>query len=248
MNKNHSEIFPEFILPLDSLASEDFLPSEDSLAIKYSLPSEDSLASEDSFASEGFLPSEDSLAIKDSLASENSLAIEDSLASEDFLPSKNSIFSPEIDVDFLTGMPNNNTINARKKPKTSLSNATLNIHLSTDIPNHAIVTATVKVELNNYLKFLIEEELIDIVLQSSTWGMDRQFREGKRDDLLFYSPDQIITGDGTYTFSTVVPRSRLNEDSALINRRDEISTSISLVSFDMPLNIQIMTPVYFGYF
>jgi hypothetical protein len=77
-----SEIFPELPLPLDSIALED------------------SIVSEDFLASENFLASGDSLVSEDFLASENNFTSEYFLASQ------------EIDIDPLTGMVKNPTVNA----------------------------------------------------------------------------------------------------------------------------------------
>ena len=74
--------YPGLILPQDSLISEDFLASGDSLI------------------------SEDFLASGDSLVSEDFLASENNFTSEDFLAPQ------EIDVDTLTGMAKNPTVNA----------------------------------------------------------------------------------------------------------------------------------------
>jgi hypothetical protein len=117
------------------------------------------------------------------------------------------------------------------------------------MPNQARVTATVRVELSPWVRFLIQNELVDVVLQSSVWGIDGNIWNGRNDHLFNFS-DQIITGEGNYTFSTIVPRRLLNEDHSWFNRDDEIAASISLVSSDssFPLNIRTSTPIIRGEF
>jgi hypothetical protein len=94
MSQKNSEIFPELILPLDSIALEDSIDLEDSIV------SEDFLASVDSLVSENFLASGDSLVSEDFFTSENNFTSEYFLAPQ------------EIDVDSLTGMVTNTTVNA----------------------------------------------------------------------------------------------------------------------------------------
>jgi hypothetical protein len=152
--------------------------------------------------------------------------------------------------DPLTGIVNNPTVNTPPPKKvTSLHNAQLDINLSTGIPDHARVTATVRVELSKTAIRLIEDDEVDFILQSSLWGIDGNLFNGDNDNL-FYFDDQEITKEGTYTFSKIVHLSDLDEDHSWVNDTDEISASISLVCFEplVPLNIQTMTPIWEGKF
>ncbi|WP_445246394.1 hypothetical protein [Microcoleus sp. OTE_8_concoct_300] len=200
------------------------------------------IASEDSLTLEDSLDSEDSLASVDSTALEDSLASEDSLDSEDSLASGNRIFSQEIEVDSLTGMPNDPTVNTRV---TALKNARLQIDLFGRRQSLARVTATIKVELDT-LAILLNSNFL---LQSSVWGIDGGIFSNGNDHLFNFS-NQIITGEGTYAFSRVVPRSVLNEDRSWFNNCDEIAASFNLVSYDsfFPVNKKAMTPILTGYF
>jgi hypothetical protein len=110
--------------------------------------------------------------------------------------------------------------------------------------NPKIVTASVKVELSNS-----DINSGGLRLQSSVWGIDNTIFD-RRDDLLFYFPDQYITKSGTYTFSTVVESSTLDEDRRWYDQRDEIQASISLVSNSSPnpFNRRITTNIFTGWF
>jgi hypothetical protein len=115
------------------------------------------------------------------------------------------------------------------------------------MPNQARVTATVRVELSPGTKFLIESGFVDIILQSTVWGIDGNIWNGGNDHL-FDFPNQIIYEEGNYTFSRVVPRRLLNEDHSWFNRDDEISATIRMVSSDsaFPINIRTSTPIIRG--
>jgi hypothetical protein len=166
-------------------------------------------------------------------------------------------FNPEVDpnarvnskpsVDPLTGIERDFTDKNRVKDST-ITNAGLQITLFGGT-SMAMVTATVKVELSPYVKFLIREDLVDILLQSTVWGIDGNLLNGG-DDHLFNFSNQTITRDGTYTFSKYVPRRWLNEDHSWFNNDDEIAASISLASSDsaFPLNKRIMTNMVRGTF
>jgi len=264
----------DFISPQEDLSfseyslapEEDFIsPGEDLIFSEYSLaPEEDFIPSEGFLASEGFLDSEYPSNSEASLALEYSLPPEYSIFlaetnSEDSLTSSNPISLQETTAfDPLTGMANNAmssdifsgmftgyTVNALRQPG-------LSINLSTGIPNHAVVTTTVKVELTPLVKILIYFNLVDFTLQSNVWGIDGPgWFQGGADDYLFGFPAQEITGDGTYSFSRTVPRSWLDEDHTwFVNRRDEIQGRFNLVSSDnaFPLNLQARTNTITGLF
>lgn len=218
--------YPELIASVGSIAAED------SIAVKYSLDLEKSLESED------YIPVKDSLDLEKSLEPEYfldsgySLDSEISLESEDSFVSANPIFFQEIEVDSLTGVPTDSTAYARgHRPRrtTALRDPRLGIQ-TFSYNNQAQVTATVRVELSPFVRFLIEEDLVDITLQSSVWGIDGGFFG--RNDHLFNFSDQLITGEGTYTFSTFVNRGVLNEDRGWFNNTDEIAAKFTLTSSD----------------
>jgi hypothetical protein len=226
------------------------ITAEDSLAVKYSPDSEDFIAAKHSLAVEYFPDSEYSLDSGYSLGSEYSLDSEDFIATEYFLASKNPIFSQEIEVDSLTGVSNDPTVNARDHGRRT--NALRDPRLQIDLFSHtnqARVTATVKVELSPLVKFLIEADFVDFTLKSTVWGIDRGYFTNGNDHLFNFS-DQIITGEGNYTFSQVVPRSALNEDRSWFDNRDEIAASFSLTSSDnaFPLNLTAWTNTITGRF
>jgi hypothetical protein len=148
-------------------------------------------------------------------------------------------------------VPNDPTFNARanrSRKTTALRDAGLQIDLFS-YTNLARVTATVKVELSPLVKFFIQEDLVDLTLRSSVWGIDGGiFRNGN--DHLFNFSDQIITGEGNFTFSKFVPRSVLNEDRSWFDNRDEIAASFSLTSSDsaLPVNLTAWTNTITGRF
>jgi hypothetical protein len=221
--------YPELILPLEPIASEYSPDSEDSLALEYSLDSEDSLALEYSLDSEDSLALEYSLDSEDSLAPEYSFDSEDSLAPEYSFDSEDSLAPPEIDVDPLTGMANNPTVNATwpwSTPPiigvTALRNAGLQIDLFGRKRRQARVTVSIEVQLN-----VFNRNRSDLILDSRLLGMDGNVFNGNH-NTLFKFPDQRITTGGTYTFSAVIPRSLLNEDHSWFNRDDEIAAMFRL--------------------
>jgi hypothetical protein len=211
MNPKNSEIFPKLILPLDSIVLEDSLASGNSLASEDFLVSEDFFASEKNFTSEYSLP-----------------------------PQK-------IDVDPLTRMAKDPPVNPRGNDYTVPPLKDARLHIGMDSIGYR-VTATVRVELSRYEMNLINNGG-GLVLQSSGWGIDNPIFDTDNtfyrrnfdttDDDLFYFPDQNITRSGIYSFSTVVPRSVLNEDRWQFNERDEIDAKISLLSYHRtsPLNL-----------
>lgn len=207
--------YPELIDSVGSIDSEDFLP------VEYSLDSGDSFDLGYSLESGYFLEAE------------NSIELENSLASKYSLDSGDSISFQEIEVDSLTGIPNDLTVYSKTKPPkrtTALRDPRLDIR-TFSYNNNAEITATVKVELSPFVRFLVQEELVDITLHASIWGMDGGvFGDGN--DHLFNLSDQLITGEGTYTFHTYVPRGWLNEDDRWYNRGDEIATEFRLTSSD----------------
>jgi len=270
-------IFPEYSLPSEKdfiLPGETFPFPENYLPSESFLPSEGFLASEGSLDSEYPSSSEASLALEYSLSPEYSIFLSET-NSEDSLGSRNPIFLQEANsenslasrnpislqertaLDPLTGMASNampnsmfngmfsgSTVNALRHPQ-------LNINLSTGIPNHALVTTTVKVELSPLVNFLISFNLVDFTLRSNVWGIDGPgWFQGGADDYLFGFSDQEITGSGTYSFSRIVPKGWLNEDNILFNRDDEIQGRFNLVSSDnaFPLNLEARSGIIRGYF
>lgn len=136
----------------------------------------------------------------------------------------------------------------------TLSKANLEIDLLNGRPNYAKVTATVKVNLDQFDEFLLSGGL-HLDLQSSVLGGgpigDILRPNVQENDLLFSFPNQKITAAGTYTFSKVVPRRLLDEDQSSFDDRDEILTSFSLVSKNplFPLNtISVKSPIVTGKF
>jgi hypothetical protein len=235
--------YPELIASVDSIAVENSIP------VQYSLDLENSLESEDYIPVQYSLDLENSLESEDFLDSGYSLDSEISLESEDSFVSANPIFFQEIEVDSLTGVPTDPTAYARvnrTRRTTALRNPGLDI-TTFSYSNQALVTATVKVELSPIVKFFIEEELIDITLQGSVWGMDGGFF-GNGNDRLFNFSDKIITGEGNYTFSTFVDRRVLNEDRSWFNNTDEIAAKFSLTSSDpaVPVNLTAWTNIVTG--
>ncbi len=148
-------------------------------------------------------------------------------------------------------MPKDPTLNARvngSKKTTALRKAGLQIDLFS-YTNLARVTATVKVELSPWVRFAIQEDLVDITLQCSVWGIDGGIFNNRNDHLLNFS-EQIITGEGNYTFSTFVNRRVLNEDHSWFDNRDEIAAKFSLTSSDsaLPVNLTAWTNTITGRF
>ena len=107
MSQKNSEIFPELIFPLDSIALED------------------SIASGDSLVSENFFASGDSLVSENFFASGDSLVSENFFASENNFTSEYSLIPQEIEVDPLTGMEENLTVNTSNV--TALKTRTLTV-------------------------------------------------------------------------------------------------------------------------
>jgi len=218
--------YSELIASVGSIAVEGSTP------VKYSLDLEKSLESENYIAVKDSLDLEKSLEPEYFLDSRYSLDSEISLESEDSFISANPIFSQKREVDSLTGVPTDPTAYARlnrTRRTTALRDPLLGIQ-TFSYTNQAEVTATVRVELSPFVRFLIEEDLVDITLQCSVWGIDGGFFG--RNDHLFNFSDRLITGEGTYTFRTHVNRSVLNEDRSWFNQGDEIAAKFSLTSSD----------------
>ncbi len=208
--------YPELIASVGSIDSEDLL------AVEYSLDSEYSLGLEN-FGDSAY-----------SLDAENFGDSAYSLDAENFLEAENSSFVQEIEVDSLTGVPTDSTAYARgPRPRrtTALRDPGLAIQ-KFSYNNLAEVTATVRVELSPLVRFFIEEDLVDITLQASVWGIDR-----RRNSHLFNFSDQLITGEGTYTFKTFVNSNVLDEDTGFFQDgpTDEIATKFRLISSDPAL-------------
>src|SRR6476661_4576683 len=142
--------YPELIASENSTALKNSLASEDSLPLEGSLASEDFLPLEYSLDSDYYPVLENSLDSDYSLTSDYSPGVENSLDSENSLASGNPIFFQGIEVDSLTGVPNDPTANA-KVSRTRQPTALLNPQLQIDLfsyTNQARVTATVTVQLS----------------------------------------------------------------------------------------------------
>ena len=230
------------IVSVGSIASVDSINSEDLIFQEYSIDSKDLIFPIDS------IDSEDLIFPVDSIAPVASIAPEYSIGSEDLIFQEDSIAPQEIDSDPLTGIARNGRpwwLGGNKV--TPLKDARLNIEPQPDTmwsKNQMRVTATVKVELSN-----AEINEGGLRLQSSLWAIDNTWLDS-RDDNLFYFPDQYISQSGTYTFTTVVDRSKLDEDRVWYDSRDEIQASISLVSNSNSnsFNRRITTNIFTGWF
>jgi hypothetical protein len=258
MSRNNSEIlgeeqiaqsllepeYPGLILPVGSIASVDSIDSEDLIFQEAPIFQEFSIDSEDLIFPEYSIDSEDLI------FPEGSIAPEFSIDSEDLIFPEDSIAHQERDIDPLTGrvrgggpwggpFPNNGS------QVTALKDARLNIGINYiwGSWNAMRVTATVKVELGS------SHEGSSLVLQSSVWGIDNTIFD-RRNDLLFYFPDQYISKSGTYTFTTVVNSGKLDEDRWWFDHRDEIQASISVISYSSasPLNLKTHTNIFNGWF
>jgi hypothetical protein len=208
--------YPELIASVGSIDSEDLL------AVEYSLDSEYSLGLEN-FGDSAY-----------SLDAENFGDSAYSLDAENFLEAENSSFVQEIEVDSLTGVPTDSTAYARG-PRPRRTNALRDPGLAIQkfsYNNLAEVTATVRVDLSPLVQFYIEREFVDITLEASVWGIDR-----RRNSHLFNFSDQLITGEGTYTFKTFVNSNDLDEDTGFFQDgpTDEIATQFRLISSDPAL-------------
>jgi hypothetical protein len=142
------------------------------------------------------------------------------------------------------------TVNATGSGSTT--NALRDPRLQIDLfsyTNLARVTATVKVELSPLVRFLVQADLVDFTLKSTVWGIDSGYF-GNGNDRLFNFSDQLITGEGNYTFSKFVPRSVLNEDHSWFDNRDEVAAKFTLTSSDnaFPLNLTAWTNTITGRF
>ena len=269
MSQQNLEILSDELIAPSLLRSEDpeLIAVEDLITVEYYSDLENSLDLEDSFGPEYYFDSENSFGRENYLDSgytlesenspnsgyfleaENSLDSENSLASTYFLDSGNHISFQEIEVDSLTGVPNDPTLNGRvngSKRTTALRNPGLGIE-TFSYTNQARVTATVKVELSPILNFFIQQDWIDITLQCSVWGMDGGFF-GNGNDRLFNFSDKTITREGNYTFSGYVDRRVLNEDRSWFNNTDEIAAKFSLTSSDpaVPVNLTAWTNIVTG--
>ncbi len=262
MSQQNLEILGEEWIALSPVESkysgltlrEDAIAAKDSIAAKDYLVPVDFIGSEDFIDSENFIDSKDSLAVKDYLGSEYLIFPEDltfqedSIAPEYAIDSEESIAPQKIDFDPLIGTPRiwggpwPGTNNGSQV--SALKDARLNIGTDLWYWNRKYVTATVKVELSSS-----DINSGGLRLQSSVWGIDNTFYD-RRDDLLFYFPDQYISQSGTYTFSAVVGSGKLDEDRWWFDQRDEIQASISLVSNRSPdpFNRRITTNIFTGWF
>jgi hypothetical protein len=235
--------YPGLILPVGSIASVDSIDSEDLIF------QEDPIFQEFSIDSEDLIFPEFSIDSEDLIFPEGSIAPEFSIDSEDLIFSEDSIANQERDIDPLTGRPRGwgpwgGPFPNNGSQVTALKDARLDIHpINTWQPNARRVTATVKVELSSS-----DINSGGLRLQSSVWGIDNTIFD-RRDDNLFYFPDQYISKSGTYTFTTVVPRNTLDEDRWWFDRLDEVQASISLVSNSSPdpFNRRITTNIFKGY-
>jgi len=238
--------YPGLILPVGSIASVDSSDSEDIIF------QEDPIFQEFSINSEDLIFPEYSIDSEDLIFPEGSIAPEYSIDSEDLIFPEYSIANQEIDSDPLTGVarnwwpwwpfPNNGSqVTALKDARLNIGNDYIYTVATSALKR---VTATVKVELSSS-----DINSGGLRLQSSVWGIDNTWFDG-RDDNLFYFPDQYISQSGTYTFSTLVASSVLDEDRRWYDDRDEIQASISLVSNRSPdpFNRRITTNIVTGYF
>jgi hypothetical protein len=234
--------YPELIASVGSIDSDDSIVSVGSIASEYSIDSKDLIFPEYSIDSEYLI------------LPEGSIAPEYSIDSEDLIFPEDSIANQERDVDPLTGrargwgpwgghFPNNGS------QVTDLKDARLNIAIPSIWQlGSKRVTATVKVELDSSQRDFINSGG-SLFLQSSVWGIDNTWYD-RRNDLLFYFPDQKITQSGTYSFTTVVGTNQLNEDRWWFDNRDEIQASISLVNYSSasPLIVRTHTNIFTGWF
>jgi hypothetical protein len=220
--------YPEIIASVGSIDSYDSIVSVGSIASLASIDSVDLIAAEDFLAVEYYLDSEDSLGL------ENFGDSAYSLDAGNFLEAENSSFVQEIEVDSLTGVPTDSTAYDRG-PRPRTTTALLEPHLEItkfSYNNLAEVTATVRVELSPIVRFYIEQDLVDITLEASVWGIDR-----RSNSHLFNFSDQLITGARTYTFHTFVNSNDLDEDTGVFQDgpTDEIATKFTLTSSDPAL-------------
>jgi hypothetical protein len=242
--------YPELITSVGSIDSDDSIVSVGSIASVDSIDSEDLIFQEYSIDSKDLIFPEYSIDSEDLILPEGSIAPEYSIDSEDLIFPEYSIANQERDIDPLTGrargwgpwggpFPNNGS------QVTALKDARLNIGINYiwGSWNAMRVTATVKVELGS------SHEGSSLVLQSSVWGIDNTIFD-RRNDLLFYFPDQYISKSGTYTFTTVVNSGKLDEDRWWFDHRDEIQASISVISYSSasPLNLRTHTNIFNGWF
>jgi hypothetical protein len=252
--------YPGLILPVSSIASVNSIDSEDLIFQEYSIDSEALIFQEYSIDSEALIFPEGSIAPEYSIDSEalifpeGSIAPEYSIDSEALIFPEDSIANQERDIDPLTGrargwgswggpFPNNGS------QVTDLKDARLNIAIPSIWQlGSKRVTATVKVELDSSQRDFINSGG-SLFLQSSVWGIDNTFYD-RRNDLLFYFPDQKITQSGTYSFTTVVGTNQLNEDRWWFDNRDEIQASISLVNYSSgsPFIVRTHTNIFTGWF
>jgi hypothetical protein len=244
--------YPELIAPVGSIDSDDSIVSVGSIASVDSIDSEDLIFQEYSIDSKDLIFPEYSIDSEALIFPEGSIAPEYSIDSEDLIFQEDSITPQEIDIDSLTGIarrrgPWPGTNNGSQV--TDLKDARLNIAIPSIWQlGSKRVTATVKVELDSSQRDFINSGG-SLFLQSSVWGIDNTFYD-RRNDLLFYFPDQKITQSGTYSFTTVVGTNQLNEDYWWFDNRDEIQASISLVNYSSasPLIVRTHTNIFTGWF
>ena len=133
----------DYLVPVNFISSEAFLSSEGFLTSADSFDSEYPSSSEAALALEYSLPPEDSIFLQET-NSENSLTSSNPISLQ---------YQERTAFDPLTGIANNamssgSRVNALRQP-------TLSINLSTGIPNYAVVTTTVKVELSPLVKLFL---------------------------------------------------------------------------------------------
>jgi len=136
----------------------------------------------------------------------------------------------------------------------TLSNRTLTIDPITGTTNYR-VTAKVRVEFTPTELYWMnpnrEGDGVPVKLKSTLWGQDvGEDALLGGNDILFLFPDRKITRSATYTFSTVVSGSVLNEDVGKLPQQDEIYNRFSLVSKDpdkIPNSLR-NSPVIKGYY
>jgi hypothetical protein len=229
--------YPEIIASVGSIDSYDSIVSVGSIASVASINSVDLIAAEDFLAVKYSPDSEYSLDAEIFGDSEYSLDAENfgasaySLDAENFLEAENSSFVQKIDVDSLTGVSTDSTAYARgPRPKKTTALLAPQLGITKFSYNNLVeVTATVQVELSPLVRFVIEEDLVDITLQASVWGIDRRSKSH-----IFNFSDQLITGEGTYTFHTFVNSHDFDEDTGFFQDgpTDEIATQFRLISSD----------------
>jgi len=130
----------------------------------------------------------------------------------------------------------------------NLSNANFQVDILTGMPDTYQVTGTVNVELSQFETNLVVLLGLPLELQADLWGEDAGLNG--TDDHLFSFTSQSVTRPGTYTFSAIVPRGVLNEDSSWFDNTDEVYNRFTLTSGSnfFPVNIATNSPEITGIF